>query len=233
MKTGFIILIIFILILIVSCGKQPEKNIELVDIASNEDVKAAKIESNAEKELTIEEKYWSRVFAKAFEPVNCPAPRDPSSLPDGYYKGPMIDTHMHIQSLPDGAPGLPEDQYGGENLGIKKSMNEWICMMDAEGTKQAWGFFPVWKPIIQESIDIVNITLEKYPNRFIPFIMPPSNDGPTVIAEELEKMLDVESTLFQGYGEIGLYGNPNSPPLPPDSERLAEIYPIVRKYSLS
>ncbi len=180
----------------------------------------------------LEERHWKRVFSKAFQTVDCPAPRDPKSLPDGFYKGPMIDTHIHIQSLPDGAPGFPDDYYVGDNLGIKRSMDEWACMLDYEGTKQAWGFFPVWEPIIQESVYAVKTTMGKYPNKFVPFIMPPDRNDPTVDAEKLKEMLELENGMFQGYGEIGLYGNPDSPPLPPDSQTLTDIYPVVRKHGL-
>lgn len=189
-------------------------------------------ETPLENETAIADRHWKKVFFQAFENIDCPAPRDPKSLPDGYYKGPMIDTHVHLQSLPDGTPGLPDDHYVGTNLGIKHTMHEWICMMDVEGTKQAWGFFPVWKPIIQESIDVVKITMDKYPNRFIPFIMPPDNNEPTVVAEKLEEMLNIEPGIFQGYGEIGLYGNPDSPPLAPDSEKLMKIYSVAQKHNL-
>ncbi len=184
------------------------------------------------EELSIEEMHWKRVFDKAFESVDCPEPRDPSGLPDGYYKGPMIDTHIHLQSLPDGTPGFLDDYYIGDNLGIKRSMDEWVCMIDSEGTKQVWGFFPVWEPIIKESADIVKITNDKYPNRFIPFIMPPDGEESTVVAEELEEMLNVEPGLFRGYGEIGLYSHGGVEDLPPDSERLMKIYSVIREHNL-
>ena len=80
--------------------------------------------------------------------------------------------------------------------------------------------------------------MEKYPGRFIPFIMPPDDDGsvdgfPTVDAQELNEMLSVYPGLFAGYGEIGLYQRPNgAPALPPDSQRLLEIYPIIREHNL-
>ncbi len=210
--------------------------IVLIGYAFNEGSSGNKEDSeeinSGQENLSLEEKHWNGVFKKAFEPANCLEPRDPDTLPDGYYKGPMIDTHVHLQSLPDGAPGFPDDYYPGDNLGIRRSMDEWVCMLDVEGTKQAWGFFPVWEPIVQQSLDAVKITMEKYPNRFIPFIMPPDDDDPTVVAEELEEMLNIEPGLFKGYGEIGLYGNSDSPPLPPDSEKLMEIYPVVRKHNL-
>ncbi|MBI2112564.1 amidohydrolase family protein [Candidatus Woesearchaeota archaeon] len=186
----------------------------------------------------IRERHWERVFTKAFAEIDCPQPRDPQSLPDGYYKGPMIDAHVHLQSLPDGEPGLLEEEYTGSNIGIARSMAEWICMMNIEGTTSAIGFFPVWEPIISESLDLVQKTMDKYPGRFIPFIMPPDDDGnsdgfPTVDAKEFKEMLAVYPGLFQGYGEIGLYERPGGAlDLPPNSERLKEIYHVIREHSL-
>lgn len=187
---------------------------------------------------SVEEEHWEKVFAKAFEKVDCPEPRNVSELPGGYYKGPIIDTHIHMQSLPDGEPGMPLEFYTGENLGTKLSVDKWICMMNVESTNKSFVFFPVWEPIINESLDLVKQVLEKYPGRFIPFIMPPDDDGstsgyPTVDANELRKMLDVYPGSFEGYGEIGLYERPNGAgELPPDSERLREIYPVVRENNL-
>ena len=187
---------------------------------------------------SIDEQHWKRVFGKAFEPFACPEPRDPSGLPDGYYKGPMIDTHIHLQSLPDGAPGFPDEQYAGSNLGIKQSISEWVCMMDYEGTSKSLAFFPVWDPIRDKSLEMAKLIVERHPGRFIPFIMTPDRDGDpdghvTVNAKELEEMLHVYPGLFKGYGEIGLYGHPGgAPALPPDSPRLTEIYPVVRESNL-
>lgn len=201
------------------------------------------IDDKNEENLEIYNQHWGRVFAKAFEPVDCPKPRDPQSLPAGYYKSPIIDAHIHIHSLPDGQPGFPDEYYTGTNLGIKYSLNQWLCMMDVEGTSKALAFFPVWDPIRNESLNLVKLVMEKYPHRFIPFIMPPDNDGsvngsPTVDASTLQEMLSVHPGLFKGYGEIGLYvrgeqGDPKSAPaLPPDSTRLKEIYPHIREHNL-
>lgn len=187
--------------------------------------------------LSIEEQHWDWVFDKAFAQIDCPKPPE-RNLPDSYYKGPMIDTHIHMHSLPDGAPGFPEDYYTGENLGINHSISEWVCMMDYEGTSKALTFFPVWDPIRNESLEAVKRTMEEYPDRFIPFIMPPDDDGafdgyPTVDSETLLEMLEVYPGLFEGYGEIGLYErNGGAPALPPDSERLTEIYPVIKQHNL-
>ncbi len=187
------------------------------------------------KELSVKEKHWSDVFERSFERIDCPKPRDPTTLPDGYYKGTLIDSHVHMLSLPDRETG---SVFIGDNLGTTLSVDKWICMMNVEGTSKAFTFFPVWEPIIPESIDLVKQALEKYPGRFIPFIMPPDSDSspngyPTVDAQELEKMLNVKPGLFKGYGEIGLYARDGgAKALAPDSQRLTDIYPIIRKHVL-
>src|SRR3989338_97953 len=123
-KIGFLL---FLVLIVVGCVQQPgqlaieQPTPEYVEDSLTDDDKNEK-----EEELSVEERHWKRVFAKAFETVDCPKPRDPSSLPDGYYKGQMIDTHIHLQNLPGGAPGFPDDYYTGDNLGIKRSMDEWV-----------------------------------------------------------------------------------------------------------
>lgn len=215
--------IVFALILVLIFGFIVFLNVKNEDYIEEVDEKT---------ELSIEEAHWEKVFAKAFEAIDCPEPRDIRSLPDGYYKGSMIDAHTHMQSLPDGAPGQLDEFYLGENIGIKKKVDEWNCMLQVESTNQAWTFFAVWEPITEESIKLVKMTMEKYPGKFVPFIMPPDKEDPTVDAKELERMLNIEPGLFKGYGEIGLYGNSDSPPLAPDSNIMMEIYKVAAKYNL-
>src|SRR3989344_7307620 len=191
-------------------------------------------EQEAPPELSEEERHWESLFNKTFSDVDCPEAPE-RNFSDDYYTGPMIDAHIHIMSLPDGAPG---QDYEGDNLGIEFSMADWVCMMDYEGTSKALAFFPVWDPIRKESLDVVKMTMEKYPGRFIPFIMPPDDDGspdgsPTVDAETLREMLEVYPGLFEGDGEIGLYDRSGvAPALPPNSARLLEIYPMIREHKL-
>lgn len=188
--------------------------------------------NNTQNNLTVEDEHWKRVFDKALEPVECSEPRDPKTLPDGYYKGPMIDTHVHIPNLPGGEPGLPLEYYSGNNLGTKKSIEEWTCMLQVEGST-TWGFFSVDKSIDQQSVDIVKMIVEKHPGLFVPFMSPPGQDGkPTIPANDLEEMLQIEPGLFKGYGEIGLWDYSGTNHLPPDSQRLLEIYPVLRKNNL-
>ena len=241
MKREVLISFFLLFLVVVGCTapSQPEFKSTPLDETSSEveeaipDIESA--QENREEELSVEEKHWKRVFEKAFAPVDCPTPPE-RNLPDTSYKGPMIDTHIHIQSLPDGEPGFPDDYYTGENVGIKRSIAEWVCMMDYEGTSKALAFFAVWDPITKQSLDLVKLTMEQYPGRFIPFIMPPTNDGSnlsTVTGPELDAMLSVYPLMFRGYGEIGLYEHDGLPGLPPDSERLKGIYPVVRKHKLA
>src|SRR3989338_42800 len=231
------VILIIIILFLVSCNPVQVSEIPVLKLNEdtniypedkiNDDLKAD------DTELSIEEQHWKRVFTKVFQPVNCPEPRDPASLPDGYYKGQMIDTHVHIFSLPDGAPGHPDEYYSGTNLGIAKSVEEWVCMLKAEGTKKAIVFFPVAEPIVEQSINVVKKSQEKYPHLFIPFINTPAPDGnATVVAKELDEMLRLEPGLFKGYGEIALYSHSDGLDLPPDSQRLTEIYPIVKEHNL-
>ncbi|MCR4260779.1 MAG: amidohydrolase [Candidatus Colwellbacteria bacterium] len=157
------------------------------------------------------------------------------------YQGDLIDTHIHIPSIPDGPFGGSDNER--PSMGANVGMVDYICMMENENTKMVFAFFPVMEPIIEESVLIVKKTMEKYPERFVPFIMPPERDDkpdgfPTVAAPDLEEMLAVYPKLFRGYGEIGLYergdhgGPKGAPELSPDSERLNKIYPIVRENNL-
>ncbi len=123
----------------------------------------------------------------------------------------------------------------GENVRI----TDYICMMEVENTSQVFGFFAVWDPITDESLALVNNTLERYPGQFVPFIMAPDHDDrpngySTVDGATLDRMLNKYPGMFKGYGEIGLYERKGkgSKALPPDSERLKEIYPIIRKNNL-
>ena len=119
-------------------------------------------------------------------------------------------------------------------------MSEIACTIKQEGTQKNFAFFPVHEEEISLALmEIWNKTMEEYPEQFTPFIMSSGNDNefwgfPTVDAATLSEMLSAYPGLFKGYGEIGLYARENggSSELPPDSQRLKEIYPIVRQHNL-
>ena len=173
---------------------------------------------------------------------SCETPEKEAPYP-GSYQGPLIDAHMHVPPIPDG----PLREYDGQAerliMGANVTMADYVCLMESENIKKAFAFFPVWEPIIDESLLLVEETMNRYGERFVPFIMPPDRDDradgfPTVTAGELERMLEKYPGLFEGYGEIGLYerGDHGGPKgalaLPPDSSRLEAIYPVVRKHHL-
>lgn len=192
------------------------------------------------EELSFEEKVWQERIDAAFEPADCQpaADRRFGSL---YYDGPLIDGHYHIASIPDSSP------YEGDSwranidnnfpsLGVNVKMTDIVCSMEQGDVDAAFAFFPVYKEEIRDHhVELARRTMELYPDKFIPFIMPPDSDNsiggsPTVNAKVLEEMLEVEPGLFVGYGEIGLYARQGgSDDLPPDSQRLQDIYPVLRK----
>lgn len=191
-----------------------------------------------EAKLSPTERAWKKRISAAFNKVDCP--KIERKWNDTHYQGKLIDTHIHIAPLPDGSPfenfTLNEDDR--PSMGVNVSITDYVCMMDTEGTSRVFGFFAVWDPITEQSVELVKRTMAKYPDRFVPFIMPPDHDDspkgyPTVDAKTLEKMLKIEPSLFKGYGEIGLYERKGgAKALPPDSKRLTEIYPVVQKNKL-
>src|SRR3989338_4093798 len=168
--------------------------------------------------------------------------------PSSYYQGPLIDTHLHIPAIPDWSPEDEEEangeategRFGGPQalLGWNVKMSEIACTLEREGTTKNFAFFPLYEEIPEQLLEIAYRTMKQYPELFTPFIMSPGNDNepdgfPTVDAATLQKMLEVYPGLFEGYGEIGLYERENgAKALPPDSKRLQEIYPLIKKHKL-
>jgi len=189
-------------------------------------------------ELNYDQKVFYQRIENAFQPIDCPTfKRNFNDI----YDGPMIDTHVHIAPLPDN-PNYDENN-GRPAMSVNVKITDYTCMLDAERTTKTFAFFAVWDPITRESLDLVKRTMETYPDSFIPFIMTPDHDDradgfPTVNAETLSEYLAVYPNLFKGYGEIGLYersgdgGPKGAKALPPNSDRLNDIYPILKNNSL-
>ncbi len=178
----------------------------------------------------------------AMAPKSCEAIEKEKPYP-GSYQGALIDAHMHVPPIPDGPFRKPDGPMERLGMGINVTMADYICLMESENIKKVFAFFLVGEPIVDESTLLVKQTMDKYGERFIPFIMPPDRDDrangfPTVAAGDLKKMLEIYPKMFKGYGEIGLYergdngGPKGSPALPPDSLRLKEIYPVIKENNL-
>lgn len=199
--------------------------------------------------ISPEEKIWRQRVENAMASSSCPDLPEPE-YPSTYYQGQLIDTHLHIPSIPDWSPeedNLPTDQapegrFGGPQalLGWNVKMSEIACTLMREGTHKNFAFFPAYEGEISlYQLEIWNRTMQQYSELFTPFIMSSGNDDdpegfPTVDADALKEMLAVYPGLFEGYGEIGLYARENggSPELPPDALRLQEIYPLVKEHNL-
>ncbi len=174
----------------------------------------------------------------AFTDVDCP--ELVREYPEGSYTGPLWDTHIHIPAIPDGPVNLalPGDLEERPILGVNLTMDSIACTFATEGTDKVFGFFSVWKDMAEPMVEVAARTMERYPDQFVPFIMPPDSDDrpdgfPTVDAATLETMLAIAPGLFEGYGEIGLYArNGGAPELPPDDPRMLEIYPVVADNNL-
>lgn len=185
---------------------------------------------------------WEHKVQAALAKKDClPAP--PKHYGPLRYQGPLIDAHYHIPNF-DSPPPWQMDNgrpYMGDNITI----GDIACTIKQEHTKKVFAFFPVFpEGHTQGYLDLAKGALEQYPDLFVPFIMPPDRDNdldgyPTVNATVLTEMLNVYPGLFQAYGEIGLYargdhgGPKGAPALPPDSQRLLEIYPVVRQHNLA
>ena len=189
------------------------------------------------------DKFWQGRIDAALADTKCPQ-KPQTSWNKDYYKGPLIDAHYHIPPLPDSGPGDNELPKGNGDtntqplLGINSTISRIVCTLEREGTKKVLAWFAVYPEIDKQSVEVTRLVMAKYPKTFIPFIMPPDDDGsptgsPTVDAKTLKKMLSYEPGLFKGYGEIGLYARSGgAKALPPDSLRLQKIYKIVRKNKL-
>ncbi|MDP2671446.1 MAG: amidohydrolase family protein [bacterium] len=197
-------------------------------------------QESAQKETPKFEAFWKQRIEAAMAPSNCPDTGQPK-IPTTSYQGKLYDGHIHIPSIFTGGENDEpsyEDKVVNSTLGVNIKMSEFVCVLEHDGTSKAFAFFPVYREMSRQHIEIAKQTMERYPDRFVPYVMPPDNDGskdgfPTVDADSLKKMLGADPGLFKGYGEIGLYARSGgSPALFPDSPRLTEIYPVVRKNKL-
>lgn len=183
---------------------------------------------------------WEQRIAAGLKTADCPAPT-PITLDATSYQGPLFDAHFHPPSLPDSELGSADHLREKRQtlLGVNTTVSEIVCLLRNDGTSgQALAFFPVYPTIADPALDVVQRTMERYPDVFVPFIMPPDDDGsptgsPTVDAATLDAMLARYPGLFRGYGEIGLYARQGgSAALAPNDPRLLAIYPVLRKHNL-
>lgn len=247
MKKSVIFVLIFILVIMSSIlifkNKQPSNNFldEIENFSVENTGQEQEIENSIQQtEISFEEKIWKERLDNVFSPASCQQVLG-KKYGNLYYNGSLIDTHYHIPNIPDSFPGeSDEDELNEINpiLGENIKIPEIVCALEQENTTKVFAFFPVYPEISEQMIEVAYRTMENYSDKFVPFIMPPDNDDdlngyPTVDANVLSEMLNIKSGLFQGYGEIGLYARENgAKELLPDSQRLLDIYPVVRENKL-
>ncbi len=144
-----------------------------------------------------------------------------------YYTGPLIDTHLHIPSpldANDGNPVLRKDM----------TMADIACTLQYEGTRSAFAFFPVYAgdASYEKFYKGADTAKANYSDVFVRFINPPGKQSnvPTVTVNKLKGFLRDRPNVFQGYGEIGLYGDPTA--YKPNAYIFKNIYQVVRKRKL-
>ncbi|MBI2416125.1 MAG: hypothetical protein HYV33_05720 [Candidatus Kerfeldbacteria bacterium] len=125
---------------------------------------------------------------------------------DSYYTGPLIDTHLHIPSPLDSDNGNPV-------LRKDMTMADIACTLRYEDTQSVFAFFPVYAGdnSYEQFYQAADSAKAKYPDLFVRFINPPGKQSgvPTVTVNRLKQFLHDRPNLWQGYGEIGLYANPD------------------------
>ncbi len=223
-----------------------EKNLSVKNSEKSNDGTLPSKEEIKEEPLSFEEKVWKKRIDVAMMPTFCP-PVEKQTYPENYYQGPLIDTHLHLPALPDSMPEEGEEDeenynyeeneegaFGGPQaiLGINVKMSEIACALKNEGTMKNFAFFPIYPEMYQQALEIANKTMAQYPDFFTPFIMPPTEDTPTVEAPVLRKMLAVYPSLFEGYGEVG--SSPTEEKNPPvDDPLYLDNYKVAREYKLA
>ncbi len=184
---------------------------------------------------------WEKIYVAAIGTKKCEEVQGPT-YSDNPYKGSLIDTHFHMSSIAESpVDDLAEEARESDSpvLGYDITISDMVCNLELENTKKVFAFFPVYIGMEEQHAELAKRTMKKYPDKFVPFIMPPEHDdkpdgSPTVDVSDLKDMLALEPGLFEGYGEIGLYARNGggSPELNPDSDRLNAIYPVLKDNNL-
>ena len=185
-----------------------------------------------------EQGIWEQRVEDAFVSSPCVVASE-VQFDGSYYSGPLIDTHFHIPHIPDSA-ARPLDALSQSKplLGRNVQVSDLACILKHEGTSKVFAFFPVWPNVDSRyPLEVASQTMQRYPNLFVPFLMPPGPDDvpPTADANTFKRMLDDRPGLFRGYGEIGLYElgrRRKATDYPPDAPIFLEIYPVVRGHNM-
>ena len=205
------------------------------------------LEQNQEEAALIAAGWEKRIDA-AFAPTVC-AGSYQDDYPSTHYRGPLIDTHLHIPHLPDepigsegdddydkpkGADSDLYDSIADEDrprLGKTVNVNTIACTLQNEGTIKASAFFPVFLDIETHLVEVARRTMEVYPSQFVPFIQASGSEASIVEPDILRDFLEIYPGLFFGLGEVG--DSPTEPiNPPPDSVLYTENFEVAQNHNL-
>jgi len=150
-----------------------------------------------------------------------------------YYNGPLTDTHVH---MPVASKIISDTaiQAGFEDMPTSADISTGYinCLFDTEGITKTFGFFLVPNILPQYVVDHVKDIEEKYPGKFVKFLMPPlplSTLNPK--SSEVKKILNNNPGLFQGYGEARFDFNLGTNAHPED-EYFLDMYTLADEKNL-
>ncbi|MDP3697887.1 MAG: hypothetical protein Q8R55_07870, partial [Candidatus Taylorbacteria bacterium] len=150
-----------------------------------------------------------------------------------YYDGPLIDTHVHMPVASKVISSVAI-QAGFEDMPASAdiSIDHISCLFDTEGITKAFGFFIVPNIFQQQVVKHVKDVEKKYPGKFMKFFqpnLPLQSLNPT--PSEVEKILNDNPGLYQGYGEVrfdfNLGTNAN-----PEDQYFLEMYRLADEHNL-
>jgi len=155
-------------------------------------------------------------------------PREREFNKGPYYTGPLIDTHVHMP-VSSKIISTVAMKFGFEDMPAAVDIPTGYinCLFDTEGIAKTFGFFIVPNIISGHAVSHVKNVEEKYPGKFVKFFMPPLPLQALIPKpSKVEKLLNNNPGLFQGYGEARFDFNVGTNARPED-EYFLEMYRLA------
>ena len=143
-----------------------------------------------------------------------------------YYTGPLFDDHYHMPTFFK-VPDHPEAPVIDKDI----SRRDVVCLFDKERIKGAFAFYSIPVNLKDSSLEIIREIEQQYPgviSHFLEYVVFP---GYPVDPEQIEEILDANTGLFKGYGEISLY-LPHYRVVEPNDSAMKEFYKTADKHNL-
>ena len=126
---------------------------------------------------------------------------------------------MAIQS------GFEDTPYEGDI-----SVNYITCVFDSEGISKAFEFYIMPNVVLSSSVRSAKSAKEKYPEKIVPFFMPPPISSLHPSAVDVADTIRSNKGLFNGIGELAIYHYPSN--IQPDGPYFLELYRIANEQYL-